>query len=150
MEISQRNRKNVVCSWDQGRCGMSSCWVLMLRTKKRCESTCVGLHTDQAQVTAGKLFPLSVHKLRETLISRKPQETASSSVLEVSHKMKAAMLVDRLFWLEVQGFQMGMVCIPAASEAKQGDPSKSSSEKQNRTEGEGFPPVPRMKSTHEP
>lgn len=59
------------------------------------------------------------------------------------------MWVDRLFWLEVQGFQMGMVCIPAASEAKQGDPSKSSSEKLNKRE-EGFPPVPRMKRTHEP
>lgn len=46
--------------------------------------------------------------------------------------MKAAMLVDRLFWLEVQGLQMDMVCIPAASEAKQDDPSKSSSEKQNK------------------
>lgn len=26
-------------------------------------------------------------------------------------------LVDRLFWLEVKGFQMGMVCIPAVSGA---------------------------------
>lgn len=72
-------------------------------------------------------------------------------------------LVDRLFWLEVKGFQMGMVCIPAASEAcrlqsktaaslrpNRGDPGKSSSEKQNKTESEGFPPVPGMKRTHEP